>query len=135
MAKSDASVQKLIASYWQSNGLELSKDLLDHQEFLLTFEPTGDIDHDVATFLVGVGQPEMLDPYRQLNLPIRGLASQIRLNHQEELARIRHSKEPQWGGKYYRRSPEALKVYQQMLEQEDQVLTAILGQEEQPEAA
>ena len=48
MITSDHAVQELIASYWRANGLELSSDLLDHQEFLLTFEPTGDIDHDIA---------------------------------------------------------------------------------------
>ena len=59
--------------YWRNNGLELSKDLLEHQEFLLTLEQTCDINHHIAASLIGVGQSEMLNPYRQLNLPIRGL--------------------------------------------------------------
>ena len=135
MAYSNPAVQKLIASYWRSNGVEISKDLLNHQEFLLTFEPSGDFDRDVSIFLVGVGQPEMLESYRQFKLPIRGLAVQIRLNHQEELGRIRQGLDPEWSGKYYRRSPEALKVYQGILELEEHVLTAILGEDNQRQAA
>ena len=104
-----------MSHYWRENGLELLQDLVDHQQFLLTFTPSGDVDKDVAAFLVGVGQPQILAPYRQLNLPLRDLAIQIRGNHRNELARIKRSQDPKHDAKYYRRSPEAREPYSQLL--------------------
>lgn len=115
--------------------MELSQDLVDHQRFLLTFTPSGDVDHDVAAFLVGVGQPQILERYRQLNLPLRGLAVQICDRHRDELARIKRGHGPSHDAKYYRRSPEALELYTQLLELEEEVLATILKQDEHSKAA
>lgn len=128
MSDNKSAARKLITHYWRVNGLELPEDLVNHQEFLLTFAPTGHIDQDIAAFLNGVGQPEILRFYRQLNLPLQGLATQIRNRHREELARISRGQDPEHDALYYRRSPKALQLYSQLLELENEILTAILDQ-------
>ena len=126
MSKSTSPVQALLAGYWRDNGLVLSQELLDHQEFLMQFRPTGDTDRDLATFLTGVGHQDMLDIFRNLKLPLSGLAALILERHREQLARIKKGREPEFNATYYRRNPEALRLYQTLLQLEEKVLMAIL---------
>jgi hypothetical protein len=135
MSKTDSPIQQLLTGYWRDNGLVVSKGLLAHQEFLMRLTPTGDVERDIAAFLIGVGNRKILERYRQFTLPLRGLAAAIVDNHREELARIRNGEDPMWDAKYYRRNEEALRLYQHMLEIEEQVLSTILSQDYPRQAA
>lgn len=135
MSKSNSPVQSLLAGYWRDKGLALSQELLDHQEFLMQFQPTGNRKRDLSAFLIGVGHQEMLEIYRGLNLPLDGLAELILERHRKQIARVKKGKDPEVDATYYRRNPEALQVYQTMLQLEEKVLTAILDQERSSKAA
>lgn len=135
MSSSDLSAKEFIRRYWRANGLEVSSELVDRQRFLLTFEPGGDVDQDVAAFIAGVGQSQILEPCRQLNLSLSDLGFQILNRHRDELDRIKQGRDPKHDAKYYRRSPDALRLYSQLLELEEQVLSAILGDSDQRRAA
>jgi hypothetical protein len=62
MTSTDIALGTLLASYWQDHGLFISSDLIDHEEFLLNFIPTGNIEDDIAVFMTGVGRDDMMLP-------------------------------------------------------------------------
>ena len=135
MTKADSPVQSLLAFYWRDQGLAISSDLLTHEEFLLNFIPTGDVERDVAAFLQGVGREDMADVYSEYGLPLRGLALAIRDNHREELANLKQGQRPIWATKYQRWAPEQRTFYGHLLELEAQVLSAIVNSDSQGRAA
>ena len=134
MSKSNSPVHSLLAGYWHDHGLALSQELLDHQEFLMQFQPTGDTDRDLATFLTGVGHQEMLDIYRNLKLPLSILAALILERHRDQLVRIKRDESPEFNATYYRHNPQALHLYQTLIQLEEKVLMAIL-EHDQPDVA
>jgi len=103
----------------------MNTDLLSHQEFLLQFDPTGDADSDIAALLEGLGQTHVLSLCHRHKMPLRGLGTEIRRNHREELARLNQGKSPRFS-EYRKWSPEQLLVYRYRVSLEEAVLTSIL---------
>lgn len=123
---STTSTQQLLSEYWAGKGLMLSKGLFAHEEFLLKFYPTGQVDRDTAAFLVGVGRRDILAFCRSRNYPLDSLARYIRRNHRAELSRIKRGEQPNWPADYQRWSSDQLTFYKHLLQLEESTLTAIL---------
>jgi hypothetical protein len=128
-------VQKLLALHWCDHGLLISKGLLAHEEFLLKFAPTGDVQRYIAAFLIGVGQRRMLATYQEHGLPLQGLATEILRNHRLEIRNLKNGKQPIWSGKYQRWDREQRDYYQHLLELEERTLNAILKAYRRTQAA
>ena len=96
---------------------------------MLGFVPTGDLDHDLTTFLIGTGEEQLLVISRQQGLSLRDLAALIRPNHQDELANLKEGKRPLWAQKNQHWSSDRPAFYAHLLELECKVLDSILGQD------
>jgi len=103
----------------------MSTDLLSDQEFLLQFDPTREVDTDITALLEGLGQTHVLKLCHQYNVSLRGLGTQIRRNHRQELARLNQGQSPRFSD-HRHWSSEQLLVYHYRLALEENVLTSIL---------
>ena len=95
--------------------------------------PTDDLEDDIATFLIGIGQEQMLVFSRQHGLPVRELAESIRHNHHAELANLKQGKRPLWAGKYQRWSATQKSYYANLLAMECDLLDTMLKQDSEGE--
>jgi hypothetical protein len=107
----------------------ISPALANHEEFLLGFVPTGDLEGDMTTFLIGTGQEQTLVLSRQHGLSLRELAASIHHNHQDELSNLNEGKPPLWSEKKQRWSPEQRAFYTHLLRLECKALDSILNQD------
>jgi hypothetical protein len=117
----------MLAAYWSDQGLLVSKDLIEHEKFLLSFTPTGAIDPDLRKFLVGVRGQDFLDKCLAVEHDLTDLAVLCLQNDRVELALLADGERPLWTPRYQRWSKEQLAFYKHLLELEEAVLTAILG--------
>lgn len=109
--------------------LAISPLLASHEEFLLGFVPTGDLEGDMEALLIGTGQEQFLVVCREHSHSLRELAASIRHNHQDELANLKNGKRPLWSQKYLRWSAEQKTFYAHLVELECSVLDSILNQD------
>jgi hypothetical protein len=104
----------------------ITPPLVQREEFLLGFTPTGDLEDDMRTFLIGTRQEDLLVVSRQHDLPLRELAAAIRHNHRDEIAGLKQGKRPLWSRKYQRWTVGQKLYYSNVVELESKVLDSIL---------
>jgi len=97
--------------------------------FLLGFVATGDLENDMAAFLIGTGQEKVLVVSGQHGLSLRELAAAIRHNHQDEIANLKAGKRPLWSEKNQRWSADRRAFYGHLLELECKALDSILNRD------
>jgi len=72
----------------------ISSALASREQFPLAFVPAGEVEADLASFLVGTGEEQLLTLSRQRGLSLRDLAVLIRDNHRNELANLQRGGRP-----------------------------------------
>jgi hypothetical protein len=105
----------------------ISDSLRSRADFLLSFNPTGELQQDMESLLRGTGEQAVLVVSRRHGLSLRELAASIRHNHQDELGNLQRGGHPLWLPKSETWSPDKVEFYRRILALEVEILDSILN--------